>query len=585
MNKINRALLCICLLFSLANSFVFANETTSKSSKRAEQPVQIKVVPWGPTEKNVDAAKQRVEQSAAVQNALKGTKHRLVGFNYVEENSADKSLPSKPPTRYRVFLYDYTNDRTIIAESDFAGKEPIRISKESFDPGVGRTELDAAYELIRKSAEFKGLFKSDNLELFDPMPPVSNLNGERLVNIGIRNSATGENQIVGVSFKNDKIVRYENNAPPTARVAPENCGIANARQPTTFEGVAGQYQITVNQNGTPLWEMLVIRPSSSSGYVFERSGIEIRDVKYKGKSVLKRGHAPVLNVEYDGDACGPFRDWQFAEGFFNAPSAGASDPAPGIRVLADGQIATTALESGNDVGNFQGVAIYQQNVGFGNEVVMVSEMEAGWYRYIMEWRFAVDGTIRPRYGFGGVTDRCVCFSHTHHVYWRFDFDIVNPTNKVFQVERGRKFLKPVTTEAAIFRKYQTNRGFLIQNSSGDEAYQITPNLTDGTVTNAEGILTDIFGAGDFWLLQYKGTAGAPEEIDDPNPNDPNPSIAYRATLAPWVNNESLVNQDVVVWYGAHDYHDEGNEDRIGSGRPEVLQGSHVAGPDLRPVRW
>jgi Cu2+-containing amine oxidase len=230
------------------------------------------------------------------------------------------------------------------------------------------------------------------------------------------------------------------------------------------------------------------------------------------------------------------------------------------------------------------VAIYRENVGFGTEVVMVSELVAGFYRYIMEWRFAPDGTIRPRYGFGAVENACVCAPHTHHVYWRFDFDIVTPNNKIFQVERGRKFLTPITTEAAIFRKYQTNRSFLIQNSTGDEAYQITPNVTDGMVTDARGVLTNTFGAGDFWFLRFKGTADSPEEIDDPNPNTADLNLSFRATLEPWVNGESLVNQDAVVWYGAHDYHAE-EADRNGFGRPEVIQGKHVVGPDLRPVRW
>lgn len=584
MNKINRPLLCITLMLSLTTSFILANETTSKSSKRADQPMEIKVTPWGPTEKDVEAAKRRVEQSAVVQNALKGTKHRFISFNYVEEGTADKSLPSRPPTRYRVFFYDYTNDQTVIAETDFAGKEPIKVSKEPYDPGAGRNELDAAYELVKKDSEFKGLSNLDKLELFEPMPPVSNLKGERLVNIGVRNLETGKSQIVGVSFKNDKVVRYENNAPLTARVSPEACGIANAGQGSSNSGEVGQYQITISQNSVTLWEMLVIRPSSSSGGVFERSGIELRDVKYKGKSVLKRGHIPILNVKYVDDYCGPFRDWQFAEGFFNAPAEGAENPAPGIRVLAEGQIATTAVESRNDTGNFRGVAIYRQNVGFGSEVIIVSEMNAGHYRYIMEWRFAPDGTIRPRYGFGSVVNDCTCAPRTHHVYWRFDFDIVNPTNKIFQVERGRKFLKPVTTESAIFRSYQLKRGFLIQNSSGDEAYQITPNPNDGAVTNAGGALTDTFGAGDFWFLRFKGTADSPDEIDDPNPNVADPDLATKAALAPWVNSESLVNQDAVVWYAAHQFRVD-DASRSGSASPEVLQGRHVVGPDLRPVRW
>ena len=47
-------------------------------------------------------------------------------------------------------------------------------------------------------------------------------------------------------------------------------------------------------------------------------------------------------------------------------------------------------------GKFLGrVGIYVQ----GLEVVLVSEMQAGWYRYVSEWRLHANGTIRPRFGF------------------------------------------------------------------------------------------------------------------------------------------------------------------------------------------
>ena len=70
----------------------------------------------------------------------------------------------------------------------------------------------------------------------------------------------------------------------------------------------------------------------------------------------------------------------------------------------------------------------------------------------------------------------------------------------------------------ILRNYSTNRGLLIQNANGDEAYQITPNLTDGQVTNSAGVITDTYGGGDLWVLQFKGTAGSPLELDDPPGN-------------------------------------------------------------------
>jgi Cu2+-containing amine oxidase len=78
-----------------------------------------------------------------------------------------------------------------------------------------------------------------------------------------------------------------------------------------------------------------------------------------------------------------------------------------------------------DSGNFQGVVIYIQ----GQEVVVVSELQAGWYQYISEWRLHADGTIRPRFGFSAVENSCVCEVH-HHVYWRFDFDILSEGNNV-----------------------------------------------------------------------------------------------------------------------------------------------------------
>ena len=555
----------IGLIVALFSSFVLASENTSKRPKKAEAPLEIKVIPWGPTQAEVDAAKMRAEQSFQVQKELAGTKYRMISFDFIEND--DKYQRAQRPTRFRMVFYDYIKSRTFVAEGDFAGRELISVSEEKFEPGVGSEELKEAFEIVKNDPKLGLAFRENKLQIFEAMPPITILNGERLVNVGIKTLPDGENKVIGVSFRNDRIVNYENGAPPTSLSAPEACGIASAGQGSSANGTAGQYQLTVTQNSSPLWEMLVIRPSASSGNSQERSGIEVRDVKYKGKSVLKRGHVPVLNVQYSTNQCGPYRDWQYQEGYFDAPPTGATNPAPGIRVLAPGQVAQTSLDSGDDFGNFLGVAIYKQDVGNGEEIVMVSEMNAGWYRYIMEWRFAPDGTIRPRYGFGATNSACVCLVHQHHAYWRFDFDVVNPTNKIFQVERGRKFLTPVTNEIARLRNYQTNRSFLIQNSTGDEAYLLVPNLTDGA--------TDTYGGGDFWLLRYKD---GPGELDDPN-------TSTAANLTPWVNNESLVDQDVVIWYAGHFIHADG-ANRISPNRNgEVLTNSHVVGPDLRPVRW
>ncbi|MGB7068051.1 MAG: hypothetical protein WBD22_01020 [Pyrinomonadaceae bacterium] len=551
------------------------------SGALASRKYQITAKAWGPNSDQVDAAKRRAENSLPVQALLKGTRYRLISVNYV-----DNTVNS--PTHYIATFYDYTNDRAFIAESDFGGKEPVKVREHvhqlaegEYFPGIGIEELADAYGVIKADKELGSLYKTGQLQIYDAMPPITIVNGERLVNVGI--TKKGVEMIVGVGFKNDRVVYYQGGAPPTSLAAPDTCGLASRGCEGTGceNGSAGQAQITIRETPSqdpPLWDLLVIRPRVSSGNPTEGSGIEIRDVKYKGKSVLKRGHVPVLNVQYIPQTCGPYRDWQYSEGAFMAPEAGAENPANGIRILAPGQIATTSLETGDDLGNFKGVAIYTQDVGtgYGQEVVMVSEMNAGWYRYLMEWRFASDGTIRPRYGFGATKNSCVCLSHHHHAYWRFDFDVVQPNNKVFQVERGRKFMRPVLTESKILRNYSTNRGFVIQNANGDEAYQLTPGRTDGTA--------DAFGQNDFWLLQYQGTPASPLELDDLNDYD-SPQGITAINIDPWLNNESLVDQDVVVWYAAHFIHNDGanlvDPDRSGL----VLNGSHVVGPDLRPIRW
>ncbi len=568
----------VCLSLVALSGIVVGGENNPKRLRRAEKKVSITVVPWGPTQADVDAATRRVELNAAVRRELSGSKFRQVGFEYLYDTTESKNQSSRPPTRFRVVYYNYSNDTTLFAEGDFKGNDVISTRWVTAVPGVGDGEITAAYRIVEQDPAFSSLSQAKKIELYEAMPPTTVLDGERLVNIGVRNPQTGDNQIVGVSFKNDKLVRYADNAPPTSAATPEACGIANGGQPSTAQGLAGQSTLTVTEEGSgnPLWEMLILRPSASSGANFEKSGLEIRDVRYRGKSVLKRGHVPILNVKYVS-GCGPFRDWQYSESPFDAPAAGAADPAPGIRILATGQVATTAVESRNDVGNFQGVAIYTQNVGFGTEIVMVTEMSAGWYRYIMEWRFASDGTIRPRYGFGSVADSCVCLQRTHHVYWRFDFDIVNANNNIYQLERGRKFLKAVEVESELFKNVQKSRSLLIQNSSGNEAYQLVPGTNDGSVLNANGDFVDSYGGGDFWLMQFKGTAASPNELDDPN-------STTAANLAPWINGESLLGQDVVVWYAAHQVRSD-DSSRPGSAAPEVINGVHVVGPTLRPVRW
>lgn len=573
--------LALAVVAVLATSF-FRSSRANATKVSAQQPVQIKVIPYGPTQAELETASLAVARHPEVQKFLGSTNNRLLSLELVDNDI--KGQARVAPSRYLATFYDYTNNRVITAEGDLSSASVEKASESFYQPVPSDEEFEMAVRALKEDSAFGSALRSNTLKPYRPMPPViseenAGGRGDRIVTVGLMGDKNGtlQNEIVGVNLSRGGIVRFAEKAPPSALASPDACGIPNAGQGSTSNGTAGQYQLIVTQGQTELWNMLVVRPSASSGASQKRSGVELRDVKYLGKSVLKRGHVPILNVQYVNGECGPYRDWQYQEGMFQASGTDVVGTGSGIRVCQPSQgcttPATTSLESGNDTGNFRGVAIYTQ----GDETVLVSELEAGWYRYIMEWRLANDGTIRPRFGFGATDNSCVCFAHNHHVYWRLDFDVVTPNNNVYISERGKKFLLPQATEFKLLRNYATNRRLIVQNASGNEGYIVNPNPTDGKA--------DTFGVSDMWVLQYKSTGGNPTQLED-GITCVTCSTAF-IQIDPFINGEAVANQDVVVWYGAHFLHnDQANLFRPNrDGSVDTLSGNHVVGPDLKPVQW
>jgi len=470
--------------------------------------------------------------------------------------------------RFRATIYDYTNNRTITAAGSLSNRRKLDISESSRQPLPTDEEFAEAVQILQKDPGIGPALREKMLQPYAPMPPLIESRqpdgrNERTVAVGLLPmNREVKHEIVGVNMVRQTVVRFDSRAPENAVAHNPICGITNAMQATASKGTPGQVWITVTQGGTTLWRFLAVRPAASSGT--NGSGVELRFVDYRGKRVLYRAHVPILNVKYDQNACGPYRDWQYQEGMIQANGA---DVAPGFRLCP--APATTILDAGSDVGNFLGVAIYVQ----GLEVVLVSEMQAGWYRYISEWRLHANGTIRPRFGFSAVQSSCVCNTHHHHVYWRLDFDIRTPGNNIV-----REFNNPCLPgicpsnwhnkqfEIARPRDPARHRKWRVQNSATGEAYDIIPGHEDGVASTFPDAP---FGRGDLWFLRYRST-----EIDDGVVAVGPP---YEAGIGGFINGESIANQDVVVWYGAHFTHDVTHE-------PPGTFG-HIVGPDLVLVKW
>ena len=530
---------------------------------------QIDIERFGPGPEVIDEVSQTVLDHPSVREYLSGTRHRLLSVRLLEPAVEGKPDEPVPPDRYRAAIYDYTNNRVVLATGsldDIQGS--LEVSEAGHQPLPTKEEFDEAVEVLLEDEDLGPAIREERLVPYRPMPPLVEAElpdgrVERTLAVGLLPRERGAgHEIVGANMIHRTASRFQEGAPALARARAQTCGLPNANQAATPRGLAGQFQVTVPaSDGSPLWSFLVIRPSASSGT--NASGVELQNVRYRGKLVLFWAHAPILNVRYDGNACGPFRDWLFEESWIQADG---TNVAPGIR--RSQAPAQTILESGSDSGNFRGVAIYRQ----GRETVLVSELQAGWYRYVSRWRFHDDGTIRPRFGFSAVEDSCVCNIHHHHVYWRFDFDIGTDVNNEVREFNSPPILPPDTWhtfqfEARRLRRPDLSRRWQVRNTQTGDAYDLIPGANDG--------IADAFAPRDFWVLRFNdnqvddGISAAPSQAGLSQANAP-------ADIGRFINGESVFNQDVVVWYAAHFTHDlhEENGDT-----------GHIVGPALRPVQW
>jgi len=545
-----------------------------KASKRAKprthsEEISLKIAAFGPTPASIQALVQGLATHRRITAYLGKSRHRLLQVDLVEPVEETKPTRPRPPDRFRAIYYDYTHNRSVFVTGRLRDPTKLEIAESAFQPLPSSEEFDEAVTIVMKHPELGVGFREQRVRAYPPMPPLvleelPDGRVERVIAVGIApNEGMRGHEIVGVNMISRNVIRYERSergcAPITSAAHNPICGITSAAQ-ATARSVAGSVWVTVTQGGNTVWKFLVVRPAASSGT--NGSGVELRYVDYRGKRVLYRAHVPILNVKYDRDACGPYRDWQNQEGMIQASG---SDPAPGFRLCSSP--AQTIIDSGSDVGTFLGVGIYVQE----QEVVLVSEMEAGWYRYVSMWRLHTDGTIRPRFGFSAVTSSCVCNVHHHHAYWRLDFDIRTAGNNLVREFNDPPIIAGKNWHDKNFeirrpRDPAHKRKWRVENKSTGEAYDIIPEAHDGVATTS----TDWpFPRGDVWVLRYHGA-----EIDDGIHAIGPP---YEANIDAWVNGEAVNGEDVVIWYGAHFTHD------VQSDPPG--QHGHIVGPDLKLVKW
>lgn len=506
------------------------------------KPLEISVEPIGVSEKEQSELKERILKYPNIENLLRNKTFRILTFQV--ENFESKSA------HYILKVYSYTDGRSYEMTGPLNRSTLPQVREATEEIPATPEEFAEAEEVVAEISEYSGEIKSGRMNTYEPIPGTSSMSLEnqqasgRLINVGVVSVDQPKiNEIVGVDLYSRQIIHYPNGAPEGALAVAQTCGLPNARQATTSRGTSGSARIEISRGGQNLWTFTVVRPSASSGR--EGSGLEIRNLYYRGQKVLTRAHTPILNVQYEGNRCGPFRDWTYSENSFVANGV---NRAPGIRIA--NSVPQTIFDTQIDRGNFRGVAIHDD----GTRVLLVTELSAGWYRYISKFELLNDGTIKPTMEFSAVENSCVCFSHNHHVYWRFDFDIGGTRNSV-HVSNGTA-LRPIPVETKQVKSSE-NQWWRISNPQTGRAYNLVPGSNDGRA--------DSFSIADAWLLRYSST-----QIDDSRVR-----TSKRAALDAFITGGSLINQDLVFWYSGHLLHNHEEAETVPA----------IVGPTLTPVNW
>lgn len=457
------------------------------------------------------------------------------------------------PDRAVLVIYDYTNNIGYQLETDFPHAKRVDLKPLKQQPEIfSEVEYQEAVQILASDPKFgeplrRGIaFCSPGMppvitesapttiwERFDPMPIGKPAPHHRTVSVLMHfrpgSGREGETGIFAIDMVDQRVAMLgtgESDFFPAACNGPASGGSCSSSGGNTWQALAWPAS-------NPIWQMSVRRPSAGPS---PGLGVEVRDVYYNGRLVLRRGGIPVLNVFYDGNACGPYRDWLNSETCFKC---NGTDLGNGLRMANPGQKAITICDDANDTGNFRGVGVYEEN----GELVLISECSAGWYRYITGWRFHPDGIIRPRFLYGYTDSSCVCYGRLHNAYWRLHFDLDGLGGLVAEETTSppndpRARWTPFRIEARRYRHQNPRyRRWRVRKLTTGFTATFVPSPKDGYFE------LPTTGEADFWVMVYHAAGADDGEIFG--------SSGAFANISQYVNGERTYDADLVIWYGVH----------------------------------
>lgn len=215
-------------------------------------------------------------------------------------------------------------------------------------------------------------------------------------------------------------------------------------------------------------------------------------------------------------------------------------------------------------------------------LTLFSISQVGAYSYIVTWKFHDNGSIEPSVGAAGALQRSSSdagspfgrqlegadgkswLSHTHNYYWRIDFDLgANSMDDVVSEVSYRndvsgrrvRSVERFTTETARRISPENMLSWLISDgpaqSTTAKAYAMEPLHYGHRLVRSEVESHTEF---DFFVTRQSDCERFVSENQKFNPQ-------CGDSILDFINTESLIDQDIVVWHRVSFHHIPRNEDR------------------------
>jgi len=214
------------------------------------------------------------------------------------------------------------------------------------------------------------------------------------------------------------------------------------------------------------------------------------------------------------------------------------------------------------------------NTANGYNLSLFSISPVGAYFYIPTWKFFDNGTIEPWMGATGalqrfgtdqssgwlLSDNRVGIAHLHNFYWKLDFDL-NKTHLNDTVEeinfdlidgKRERSIIPFTSEAARKVNPDTMRHWRVKDKTvtNENGHSISYDVILSEMGHQDiGPASEPFTHNDFFVTTQKN-----------NERFASHNTSGGKNLDEFVDGESIVDQDIVVWAGVTFYHMPRSED-------------------------